>query len=127
MQRWPEFRHPLFISLTLLYLAVKINQRVGHWPMPPVVSAYFADLAAMPVMLTLVLAAQRRLGSAFRGLTLPDSWLVAAWAYVSLVFEVILPRYGVAHAVADPFDVVAYAIGTCLFRRWLNQRPPPLR
>lgn len=124
MKRGPEFRHPLFVGLVLLYVLVKLNQRLGHWPVPPVVTNYFADLAAMPVMLTLVLAAQRRLGPAFRALTLPDSWLVAAWAYVSLVFEGILPRCGVAHAVADPFDVVAYAIGTYLFRRWLNQRPP---
>jgi hypothetical protein len=123
MKRWPEFRHPLFAGLVLLYLIVKINQRVGYWPMPSVVSAYFADLAAIPVMLTLVLAAQRRIGSGFGALVLPDSWLVAAWAYVSLVFEGILPYYGIAHAVADPLDVVAYAIGTCLFRYWLNQPP----
>ncbi|RZJ93774.1 MAG: hypothetical protein EOO60_04550 [Hymenobacter sp.] len=127
MKRWPEFRHPLFVGLVFLYLLVKLNQRMGHWPVPLVVSAYFADVAAMPVLLTLVLAAQRRLGSAFRTLVLPDSWQVAAWAYVSLIFEGILPQYAGTHAVADPFDIVAYAIGTYLFRSWLNQPPKSLR
>jgi hypothetical protein len=54
-------------------------------------------------------------------------WLLAAWAYVSVFFEAVLPYFSTT-AVADPFDVVAYAMGTLAFRYWLN-RPAfsPLR
>ncbi len=34
--------------------------------------------------------------------------------------EGILPYFS-ARAVADPFDVVAYAVGTLAFRYWLNK------
>ncbi len=63
MQRaWPEFRHPLFVVSVLLYAAYQLNRYVLHWPMPTLLTSYLGDLAAMPVMLSLALAAQRRLG-----------------------------------------------------------------
>lgn len=78
-------------------------------------TSYFADVAAMLVLLTLALAAQRRLLPSARQFVLPDSWLVVTWVFISFVFEGLLPHYA-AQAVADPLDVVAYAIGTWAFR-----------
>jgi hypothetical protein len=48
------------------------------------------------------------------------TWLLLAWAYVSVWFEVLLPHFS-NQAVADPLDVVAYAVGTLAFRHWLNR------
>ncbi len=121
MQRpWPEFRHPLFVVAVLLYVAYQLNRYVLHWPMPALLTSYLGDLAAMPVMLSLALAAQRRLVAKSRAFVLPDLWLLAAWAYVSVFFEAVLPYFS-ATAVGDPFDVVAYAVGTLAFRQWLNR------
>jgi hypothetical protein len=120
MRQWPEFRRPLFVGATLLYGAYQLNRRVLHEPLPPVVTAHLADLAALPVLLTLALAAQRRLGNHSPAFVFPSSWLLAAWAFVSVWFEVLLPLFS-SRAVADPLDVVAYALGTLAFRRWLNR------
>lgn len=120
MKRWPEFRHPLFIVAVFLYAGYMVNRYLVHWPMPTLLTSYLGDLAAMPVMLSLALAAQRRFVARNRTFVLPDTWLIAAWLYVSLWFEGILPYFS-ATAVADPFDVVAYAVGTVAFRYWLNK------
>ncbi|SMB99369.1 hypothetical protein SAMN00120144_0157 [Hymenobacter roseosalivarius DSM 11622] len=120
MKRWPEFRHPLFLVAVFLYVGYLANRYLVHWPMPTLLTSYLGDLAAMPVMLSLALAAQRRFVVRSRAFVLPDTWLIAAWLYVSLWFEGILPYFS-ARAVADPFDVVAYAVGTGLFRYWLNR------
>ncbi|WP_460607894.1 hypothetical protein [Hymenobacter terrigena] len=74
----------------------------------------------MPIILTLCLAAQRRLVTHSPAFVVPDSWLLLAWLYVSVWFEALLPHFS-AKAVADPLDVAAYALGTWAFRRWLNQ------
>ena len=120
MKPWPEFRHPLFIVAVLLYAGYLLNRYLLHWPLPTLLTSYLGDLAAMPVMLSLALAAQRRFVARTRAFIFPDTWLIAAWVYVSLWFEGILPYFS-ATAVADPFDVVAYAIGTVAFRHWLNR------
>jgi len=117
---WPEFRRPLFIVCVLLYAAYQLNRYVLHRPMPELLTSYLGDLATMPVMLSLALAAQRRLVAKSRTFVLPDLWLLAAWAYVSVFFEAVLPYFS-ATAVGDPFDVVAYAVGTLAFRHWLNR------
>ncbi len=122
MKRWSEFRHPLFIGAGLLYLALQLSRQVLRWPLPAVLTSYLADALAMPVMLSLALAAHRRAVVRSRAFVLPDSWLLAAWAYVSVFFEVVLPYFS-AIAVGDPFDAVAYAVGTMAFRYWLNRAP----
>ncbi|WP_324671965.1 hypothetical protein [Hymenobacter sp. GOD-10R] len=77
----------------------------------------------MPILLTLALVIQRRLTHNLT-FTLPDSWLVATWLYVSVVFEVIVPNWS-ARYVHDPLDIVAYALGTLAFRYWLNRPALP--
>ncbi|WP_035564084.1 hypothetical protein [Hymenobacter sp. IS2118] len=122
MKRWPEFRHPLFVGAGLLYLVFQLNRQVLRWPLPAVLTSYLADALAMPIMLSLALAAHRRVVARSRTFVLPDAWLLSAWAYVSVFFEVVLPYFS-ATAVGDPFDAVAYAVGTLAFRYWLNQAP----
>jgi hypothetical protein len=124
MRRWPEFRQPLFVGAIGLYGAYRLSRYAFHLPFPALVTAHLADLLAMPVFLTLALATQRCLGRYPPTWTFPDPWLLAAWAYVALVFEVLLPHFS-AHAVGDWRDVIAYALGTLAFRYWLNQPVPP--
>ncbi|MFC7670247.1 hypothetical protein ACFQT0_24920 [Hymenobacter humi] len=104
----------------LVYAAFQLNRYVGHWPVPALLSSYLGDVASMPVILSVALAAQRRLVMHSRTFVFPWSWLLAAWAYVSVWFELALPYFS-ARAVADPLDVVAYAVGTLAFGRWLNR------
>lgn len=121
---WPELRQPLFVGAVLLYGAYKLIRHVLHWPLPPLVTGYLADLMALPIMLTVALAAQRRLGNPAATWVLPDTWIVATWAYLTFVFEAVVPYYS-SNAVADPLDGLAYAAGAWAFRRWLNRPLPP--
>lgn len=121
MRRWPpEFRRPLFAGAVLLYALRQANRHWWQWPLPPLLTSYLSDVAGMPVMLTLALAAHRRVVAHSQAFVLPDAWLVWSWVAVSVWFEGLLPLY-TARAVADPFDVVAYATGTLAFRYWLNR------
>lgn len=120
MRRWAEFRRPLFCGAMLLYGALQLNRRMLHWPLPTLLTAYLADLAALPVILTIALATQRRLERRPHTFVLPDTWLLAAWFGVSIWFEGLLPLFS-AKAVGDPLDAVAYAVGVLAFRRWLNR------
>ena len=120
MRTWPEFRQPLFAGAVFLHGLLQLNRRVLHAPLPAPLTSYLGDLLALPVLLTLALAAQRRLGSHPATFVFPDAWLLTAWLGVSVWFEALLPHFS-PHAVADPFDVLAYALGTLAFRRWLNR------
>ena len=120
MKRWPEFRQPLFVAAAALYGAYQLNRHVLHWSLPELLTSYLADTVAMPVILSVALAAQRRLVARSLAFVMPDAWLLAAWAYAAVWFEGLLP-YVSATAVADPWDVVAYGVGTLDFRCWLNR------
>ncbi|MCB2410913.1 magnesium citrate secondary transporter [Hymenobacter lucidus] len=121
MQLPREFGRPAFWLPLLTYVLYQFNARVGHWPLPPLLTAYLSDLLAMPVILTLALVVQRRWVQRNAAFVLPDSWLLGAWLYVALWFEVALPLLSAQH-VADPLDAVAYGLGT-LFFRWQLNRP----
>ena len=119
MKNWPELRRPLFVGAALLYGARQATRYWLHWPLPLGLASYLSDLASMPVMLTLALAFHRRIVARTLTFVLPDAWLWWSWLGVSVWFEGLLPFVS-ARAVADPFDAVAYAVGTLAFRRWLN-------
>lgn len=110
--------HPLLVVAALAYAALWLNRSYLHYTLPPLVSSYLADLLCMPLLLSLTLAAHRWLIN--RQGTLPVTWLVGAWAYVSVWFEGLLPLWS-PRAIADPLDVLAYALGTWAFYRWLNR------
>lgn len=120
MRPWPEFRRPLFAGAVGLHGLLQLNRHVLHTALPTPFNSYLGDLLALPVLLTLALAAQRRLGPHSATFVFPDAWLLAAWLGVSVWFEGLLPLFS-SHAVADPLDVLAYALGTLAFRHWLNR------
>ena len=120
MPGWPEFRRPLFRGGVLLFGGQQLLRHILVVPIPALLQAYLGDVVSMPLILTLALVAQRRLVARSRTFVFPDSWLLLAWAYVSVWFEALLPYFS-NKAVADPLDVVAYAVGTLAFRRWLNR------
>ncbi|UOQ71201.1 hypothetical protein [Hymenobacter cellulosilyticus] len=71
-----ELRNPAFWLPLGLYLLYYANSHFLHWPVPPLIASYFSDLLAMPVILTLALAVQRRWVQRTPAFTLPDSWLL---------------------------------------------------
>jgi len=111
-------RHPLVVGAALVYSSCQLARRWLHWPLPPLLGAYLGDLLCLPLMLSAALALHRLL--ICRTGILPVSWVVAAWLAVSVWFEGLLPLWS-AQATADPFDVVAYALGGLAFQRWLNK------
>ncbi|MCB2379492.1 hypothetical protein LGH70_17985 [Hymenobacter sp. BT635] len=118
---WPrEFRRPAFWLPLLTYLLYQLNARLWHRPLPTLVTAYLSDLLAMPVILTLALVVQRRWVQHRADFRLPDSWLLGAWLYVSVWFELVMPRLS-GGFVSDVLDAVAYGLGTLFFRQFLNR------
>ncbi len=115
-----EFRRPAFWLPLLTYLLHLANRHFWHQPLPPLLTAHLADALALPVILTLALAVQRRWIQRNASFVLPDSWILAAWAYISVWFEVVLPLFS-ADSVADPLDVLAYGLGALYFRLLLNR------
>ncbi|MBF9141719.1 hypothetical protein [Hymenobacter properus] len=110
--------HPLFGASALLYSSIQLNKRWLHWPLPAWFTSYLSDVLCLPLVLSLALAAHQLVYG--RRATLPGTWVLAAWAGVALWFEALLPRWS-ARAVADPWDVLAYAAGAIVFHRWLNK------
>ncbi|WBO86387.1 hypothetical protein [Hymenobacter yonginensis] len=120
--RWwpPELRHPLFLALAALYLLARLA-RYGHtWALPAPLNSHFADVLALPLLLTVALSFMRRLYFRQPTFVLPGSWVVSTWLSVALVFEVLLPRFRPRTYTADWLDIVAYGLGGLIFWRWLN-------
>jgi hypothetical protein len=115
-----EFRHPLFLTFALLYVGARGNRWWGHLPIPPVLNSYLADVACLPLELTLALVVLRRGYFRRPDFVLPSSWIISAWLVTAVWFELLLPRWQPA-ATADPLDVLAYAVGAGIFGRWLNR------
>lgn len=109
----------LALALTVLYGLLYLNKHWWHHPLPVLLTSYLADVLALPLLLTAALLLMRHGYFRQAAFVLPGSWVVAAWALLSLWFEWWLPRVQPA-AVADPLDVLAYAVGAWVFWRWLN-------
>jgi hypothetical protein len=78
--------------------------------------SYFNDLICIPFWLPIVLLVTKYIG--FRGHDEPPDWLelgfyVLLW---SIIFEYVCPVYGkyFNYPVADPWDIVCYAIGAVI-------------
>jgi hypothetical protein len=110
-------RHPLFIISVLLF---SINQLLEQAHVfIPLLFSYLDDLLAMPIVLTLILAAER----AYFGdnsFVLPWAWVVIAVLAFSVFFELVLPPFFPKHT-ADWLDVVAYTFGALLFHVTINK------
>lgn len=73
---------------------------------------YLNDLLCLPLLLPMILYAQRRIGLR-RHDSPPRTWeIVQHWLVFSIVFEVVIPRFPqLFRSTADPLDVVAYLVG----------------
>jgi hypothetical protein len=88
-----EFRQPLFLALALLYALARYNRLGGHLPVPPMLNSYLADVACLPLQLTLALAGLRHWYFRRPDFVLPPAWIVSAWLVTSVWFELVLPRW----------------------------------
>ncbi|GAA4048904.1 hypothetical protein GCM10022409_39320 [Hymenobacter glaciei] len=111
-------RHPLFLGCALIYGSYQLNKRWLHWSLPAWLTSYLSDVLCLPIILSLALAAHQLVYD--RRAMLPGTWVLAAWGIVVLWFEGVLPLWS-ATAVADPVDVLAYAVGALIFQQWLNK------
>jgi len=105
-------RYFLLMSLSMAYL-VHLCLKFGQVPVPSFFSYYFADLLCMPLLLSYALLFMRW----FRGepdLRLSAAMIVTGVAYVSLVFEWVLPHF-FRRYTGDVWDVVMYGIGGVLY------------
>lgn len=73
---------------------------------------YINDVLCLPMLLPMILFAQRRVGLR-RTDTFPRPWEVLQhWAVFAVVFELVLPSFpGWFRSTPDPCDVLAYAVG----------------
>ena len=80
---------------------------------PKIIRNYYADLVALPIMLSIILTILRHLKSE-KNLVLSKYKVFVAFIYLSVVFEFILPYFSLRYT-RDYYDVVAYAIGASIF------------
>ena len=115
---------PLWLSCSALYVANRaagwLELRPRHW----FLDSYLGDLLFFPVAFPLLLVIHEITGVR----TVDDEarpleilfWLVL-W---SLLFEVVFPAFP-GRGVADPYDVLCYALGTTAFM--ILRKPPTSR
>lgn len=113
-------KHPLFIISMLLAAGNQVMERNGIFL--TFIHAYLDDLLCFPIVLSVGLAA-------YRVILRDSSYTLSHWqvwpavVLYAVVFEWVLPSYSPIYT-ADPFDVVAYAIGAMVFMRWMNTTDP---
>jgi len=113
-------RAPLLAVVVLLYALLYTNRHWLHWPLPTIITSYLADVLALPLILSGALWLMRHVYFRRIDFTLPHTWVVSAWAGISIWFELLLPHFQPRTATADGFDILAYALGGLIFWRWLN-------
>lgn len=111
-------KNPFFFIPAILFW---INQAVENWGFatPTLVSSYFDDLLAMPVILGLTLQVFQwihPMKSKFR-----FTWVqtTVGFLYISLAFEGFLPFYSEVYT-RDFVDIICYGMGTFIFYRCIN-------
>jgi hypothetical protein len=110
-------RHPIFLVSVLLFLINQALEQAGVFI--PLLFSYLDDLLAMPIVLTIILAAERIY---FRNnsFVLPLGWVIGAVVAFSIFFELMLPPFFQKHT-ADWLDVVAYSVGAVVFHFTINK------
>lgn len=107
-----------FIGGCLIWLIVIIMRRIGH-PLP-VLNGYIDDLLAIPVIANLGLWFQRVLVIRNNYYVLAPWHVVFIVAYVSVLFELVLPNYSKTYT-GDFIDVVLYLVGGVFFYKIMNK------
>lgn len=110
--------HPIFLVAVLLAATNQLLERNGIFL--PFIHSYLDDLLCFPIVLTVGLAGYRLIHQ-------DDSYTLGPWqvwatvVLYAVMFEWVLPSYSPIYT-ADALDVLAYAVGTVVFLRWVNRR-----
>jgi hypothetical protein len=115
MRRFLYLRDPLFLVGCAAYA-------INRWLVKPHVHigffhSYFNDCWLIPCALPPVLWLHRRFGLRSHDAPPRVSEIVTHLIFWSLLFEWIGPKY-VQHAVGDPLDALAYAVGALAAGLW---------
>jgi hypothetical protein len=124
MRQFRYLRDPLFLLGCLAYA-------INRWLVKPHVqggffNSYFNDCWLIPCALPPILWLHRRLGLRADDSPPGIAEVLSHLVFWSLLFEWIGPKF-VSHAVGDPFDVVAYALGAIVAggfwnrERWISK------
>lgn len=111
--------HPLFLLSASLYLLLFVLKKLEY--RVPGLSEYGADVLAMPVVLTLSLVGIRASKASRRNWRFTWLHILFGILYFAFLFEWLFPRID-DRTTADPWDVLAYAVGGLLFGLLMNDR-----
>ncbi|WP_299989871.1 hypothetical protein [uncultured Pontibacter sp.] len=109
--------HPVFLVCALLFVGNQALELAGFYF--PLLFSYLDDLLAMPIVLTIILAAERIYFQNDK-FVLPLAWLVVTVVAFSVFFELLLPPIYSKHT-ADWLDVMAYTLGALIFQFSINK------
>jgi len=107
-----------FIASCLIWLIVITSRKLGH-PLP-LINGYINDAIAIPVIANLGLWFQRVVIIKNNYYVLSKWHVVFIIAYVSLIFEGLLPLFSKTYT-ADWIDVLLYIIGGVFFYGVMNK------
>ncbi|MDB5091770.1 MAG: hypothetical protein JWR09_5764 [Mucilaginibacter sp.] len=113
-----------FIASCLIWLIVITSRKMGH-PLP-LINGYIDDAIAIPVIANLGLWFQRVVIIKNNYYVLSKWHVVFIIAYVSLIFEGLLPLFSKTYT-ADWVDVLLYVIGGVFFYRVMNRSLAEIR
>ena len=111
--------NPWFILGCLVWLTVFVLRKL-HYAIPHYSNSYLTDLFAVPVIATLGLWFMRTAIIKTNLYRLSAGQVLFIVAYLSLVFEVILPHY-FSQYTADYMDVLMYVLGGLFFYKKMNK------
>jgi hypothetical protein len=114
MLRWFS---PYFWFSFLLFSA---NQVLERFHKIPLLYSYLDDLLAPGIVLGVALFFFQKVFPADPSFVLDGKLLIVFVLLYSLLFEVIFP-YTDARHTSDYWDILAYSMGTIIFRFWGNQ------
>ncbi len=107
-----------FIACCIIWLIITITRRLGH-PVP-LINGYINDVAAIPVIANLGLWFQRVYIVKTDYYILGLKHIVLIVMYVTIVFEIILPRISKIYT-ADWIDALLYIVGGLFFYLVMNK------
>lgn len=103
---------PFFISYGLIWLLVHGLRELGYFI--PLVNDHLTDLVAVPAMAHVCIVVTSVFFVKDHHYTYPLSYLLFIAAYLSLVFEYIMPRYSSVYT-GDVWDAAAYFAGSFFY------------
>jgi hypothetical protein len=100
---------------------------MGHYLWAPyhsyvLLHSYLDDLLCPAIVLGPALALGRTVIPGDPEWRLPRAWGLWFVLWYSMLFEALLPLFDARH-YADPWDILAYGLGTVLFYLWANRKP----